>query len=167
MNSYIEQSFNDQIYECRKHIKKITIAKQHLSTYMPLTAECYSNLNDIDMSFVDQLIFRFSKLQDTLGEKIFPSVLTLSEEDVKRKTFIDILNRLEELDIIKKNEWLKLRETRNEIAHEYSLNTEELVESITNVFNACNDVIKKFDDVYRFCQEKFTFLNSTKGAGNK
>ena len=99
---------------------------------MPLTVELYARLSDVDMSFVDQLIFRFSKLQDTLGEKIFPAILTLSEEDVKRKTFVDILNRLEELDVINKNHWLKLRETRNQIAHEYSFNTEELLESITN-----------------------------------
>ena len=162
MNTYIEQSFKEQVYECHKHIEKITVAKRHLSKHIPLTVEHYANLNDIDMSFVDQLIFRFSKLQDTLGEKIFPSVLTLSEEDVKRKTFIDILNRLEELDIIKKNEWLKLREIRNEIAHEYSFNTEELVASITNVYNSSNDLINIFDDVYTFCREKFTFLKSTK-----
>ena len=162
MNSYVEQSFIEQVYECHKHIEKITVAKQHLSKYMPLTVEHYNNLNDIDMSFVDQLIFRFSKLQDTLGEKIFPSVLTLSEEDVKRKTFIDILNRLEELEIIKKNEWLKLREIRNEIAHEYSFNTEELVVSISNVYSTSNDLINLFDNVYKFCQEKFTFLKVTK-----
>lgn len=161
MSSYKEQSFKEQIHECHKHIQKITIAKQHLSKYMPLTVEQYSNLNDIELSFVDQLIFRFSKLQDTLGEKIFPSVLTLSEEDVKRKTFIDILNRLEELDIINKNEWLRLRETRNEIAHEYSFNKEELIESITNIFNSSSNLINFFSDTYLFCQQKFSFLNST------
>ncbi len=161
MTPYVEQSFKEQVYECRKHIEKITVSQQHLSKYMPLTVEQYTNLNDIDLSFLDQLIFRFSKLQDTLGEKIFPSVLTLSEEDVKRKTFIDILNRLEELGVIKKSEWLKLREIRNEIAHEYSFNKKELVESITNIYNTSNDLIKFFDDVYGFCQEKFTFLRPT------
>jgi len=163
VNQYAVQSFKETIYECHKHIEKITVAKQHLSKYMPLTVERYSSLNDIDMSFVDQLIFRFSKLQDTLGEKLFPSVLTLSEEDVKRKTFVDILNRLEELDIIEKNEWLQLREIRNEIAHEYSFNTEELVESITNIYNTCNDLLKFFYDVYEFCQKNFTFLKPTNG----
>ena len=158
MTPYVEQSFKDQLFECHKHIEKINVAKQHLSKYMPLTVECYTHLNDIDTSFVDQLIFRFSKLQDTLGEKIFPAVLILSEEDVKRKTFVDILNRLEELDIINKNAWLKLREIRNEIAHEYSFNTEELVASITNIYNTSDDLIKFFDEVYGFCQAKFTFL---------
>jgi len=75
---------------------------------MPLSIESYLSLNDVDLSFIDQLIFRFSKLQDTMGEKIFPFILVLSKEDVKKKTFIDILNRLEELEVVDKTEWLKL-----------------------------------------------------------
>ena len=104
-----------------KHIEKITVSKNRLSAIMPLSVESYLNLNDVDISFIDQLIFRFSKLQDTMGEKIFPFILVLSKEDVKKKTFIDILNRLEELEVVDKDEWLKLREIRNDIAHEYSL----------------------------------------------
>jgi hypothetical protein len=141
-------------------VQKITVARQYLSKYMPLTVELYTSLNDIDVSFLDQLVFRFSKLQDTLGEKVFPGILRLSEEEVKRKTFIDILNRLEELGIIEKNEWLKLREIRNEIAHEYSFNTDEQVESITNIYNACNDLISINLDIDKFCQEKFKFLSA-------
>ena len=158
MGSYAEQSFKENLYECHKHKEKITTAKQHLVAVMPLTVDEYSSFNDINMSFVDQLIFRFSKLQDTLGEKIFPSILTLSKEDVKRKTFVDILNRLEELEVINKNEWLKLRETRNQIAHEYSFNTEELLESISNVYNVSSDLINILDDISEFCLEKFDFL---------
>jgi len=37
-------------------------------------------------------------------------------------TFLDILNRLEGLEIIDKNRWLNLREVRNEIAYESSFN---------------------------------------------
>jgi hypothetical protein len=118
----IENTFKEKLYECHKHIEKITVSKNYLSAIMPLSVERYLNLNDVDISFIDQLIFRFSKRQDTMGEKIFPFILVLSEEDVKKKTFIDILNRLEELEVLDKAEWLKLREIRNDIAHEYSFN---------------------------------------------
>ena len=57
-----------------------------------------------------------------MGGRIFPAILSLAQEDVKKKTFIDILNRLEELEVLDKNQWLNLREARNEIAHEYSFN---------------------------------------------
>jgi len=56
--------------------------------------------------------------------------------EAKKKTFIDILNRLEELEIADKAEWLKLREIRNDIAHEYSFNKDEVVE-----FNESHDTI--------------------------
>lgn len=52
---------------------------------MPLSVASYLNLDDINMSFIDQLIFRFLKLEDTMGEKIFPAILKLSKKDVKRR----------------------------------------------------------------------------------
>jgi len=95
-----------------------------------------------------------------MGEKIFPSILLLSEENVKNKTFIDILNRLEELEILDKNRWLKLREVRNEIAHEYSFNTDEVVESIESIFYKSDELIEIYNDILIFCKNKFNFLNT-------
>jgi len=134
--------------------------KIHLSELIPLNIDEYLSMDDIQISFVDQLIYRFSKLQDTMGEKIFPSILLLSEENVKNKTFIDILNRLEELEILDKNRWLKLREVRNEIAHEYSFNTDEVVESIESIFYKSDELIEIYNDILIFCKNKFNFLNT-------
>ncbi len=36
----------------------------------------------------------------------------------------------ESLELIDKNEWLNLRELRNEIAHEYSFNQDEIVDNL-------------------------------------
>jgi hypothetical protein len=159
MNRDIEKTFKEKLYECTKHVEKITISRKHLSPLMPLSVEIYSKLNDIDMSFIDQLIFRFSKLQDSMGEKIFPFILVLSKEDVKKKTFIDILNRLEELEVVDKAEWLKLREIRNNIAHEYSFNRDEIVESIVSIYKASDELIAIYQATYNFCKDKFDFLD--------
>ena len=158
MNLDIEKTFKEKLYECHRHVEKITVSRNHLSPIMPLSVESYLNLNDIDMSFIDQLIFRFSKLQDSMGEKIFPFILVLSKENVKKKTFIDILNRLEELEVVDKAEWLKLREIRNEIAHEYSFNRDEVVESIVAIYKASDELIGIFKATYNFCKDKFKFL---------
>ena len=130
---------------------------------MPLSVESYLHLNDVDISFIDQLIFRFSKLQDTMGEKIFPFILVLSKEDVKKKTFIDILNRLEELEIVDKAEWLKLREIRNDIAHEYSFNRDEVVDSIVSIYKASDELIDIYKSTYDFCKNKFDSLGLDDG----
>jgi hypothetical protein len=103
MSKYMQDSFKEKLYECDKHVEKIRVSKNYLSKFMPLSLESYSKLTDIETSFIDQLIFRFSKLQDTMGEKLFPFILLLSKEEVKKKTFIDILNRLEELEIVDKS----------------------------------------------------------------
>jgi len=64
----IEDSFKQKLYECEKHIEKLNDAKEYLKDIMPLTLELYLSINKIQSSFIDQLNFRFSKLQDTIGE---------------------------------------------------------------------------------------------------
>ena len=133
-------------------------AKKRLEEIMPLTVERYNALDELSISVIDQMIFRFSKLQDTLGDKIFPSILELSGEKVKKMTFIDRLNRLEELELLYKDEWMSLRKDRNEIAHEYSFNQEEVVDSINTIFKRVDDLLKIYADIYSYCFEKFDFM---------
>lgn len=147
--------FKEKIYECDRHVEKINISKSHLSSVLPLSTQRYLKLGDVEISFIDQLIFRFSKLQDTLGEKIFPFILILSKENVKRKTFIDILNRLEELEVVDKDKWLRLREIRNNIAHEYSFNLDEVVNSIELIYDVSDELIKIYEDILLFCNDRF------------
>ncbi len=68
---------------------------------------------------MDQFIYRFSKLQDTIGEKLIKIVFSLYEENIEKFTFIDILNRLEKADILTAQEWTELRDIRNELSHNY------------------------------------------------
>lgn len=49
---------------------------------------------------MDQFIFRFSKLQDAMGAKIFRYVLEYLDEDVSTLPMRDILNRLERFHLI-------------------------------------------------------------------
>lgn len=152
----IKNTFQEKIYECNKHIEKINDAKEYLNDIMPLDINKYLILNKIESSFVDQLNFRFSKLQDTMGESLFKSILIMSAEEVKKMTFLDILNRLEELEIINKNDWLKLREVRNEIAHEYSFNQEEVVDNINLIYTKSNELINTCNNVCKFIQIQFS-----------
>lgn len=155
MKSDIKNTFGEKLLECDKHVEKIRVAKEHLKTKMPLSVKNYLNLDDITSSFVDQLIFRFSKLQDTMGENIFSALLVISGENVKKKTFIDILNRLEELELIDKIQWQKLREIRNEIAHEYSFNTDEIIDGIYDVYNSSDELIDIYQQIKAFYKNKF------------
>lgn len=163
MSKDIRASLAEKLYECDQHIQKIQTAKRYLSVVMPLTLQTYQQLDDVQKSFIDQLIFRFSKLQDSMGEKLFPALLILAEEDVKKKTFIDILNRLEELGLLTKQAWLRLREVRNEIAHEYTSNQENVVASIVMVYEQVDELVFLYQQVVGFMVEKFNieFLEKT------
>ena len=150
MTRNIEDSFKQKLYECNKHIEKLKDAKEYLKKDMPLTLEKYLKIDKIESSFIDQLNFRFSKLQDTIGESILKGILIISKEDVRKMTFIDILNRLEGLDVIDKNQWLSLREVRNEIAHEYSFNQDEVVDSINLIYDKIDELIAIFQKISDF-----------------
>ena len=155
MSKDIRASLQEKLYECDQHVQKITTAKQYLQNIMPLTLDAYQQLDDVQKSFIDQLIFRFSKLQDSMGEKLFPAVLILSEEDVKKKTFLDVLTRLEELGLVTRQEWLRLREIRNAIAHEYTSNQENVVASIVMIYEQSDSLIELYQRIVTFMVERF------------
>jgi len=137
-----DDSFAKKLYECDRHVEKLLDAKEYLKDIMPLTVETYLQIDKIESSFIDQLNFRFTKLQDTIGESILKGILIKSQEDVEKMTFLDILNRLEKLEILDKNRWLALREVRNEIAHEYSFNQDEVVDNINLIYDRSEELIK-------------------------
>jgi hypothetical protein len=91
-------------------------------------------LDDENVSFVDQFIYRFFKLQDLMGNRLFKLILDLVAEPIEGKSFIDILNRLEKLGLIDSVEaWLELRELRNELAHEYPSSLNERLQGINQL----------------------------------
>ena len=73
-----------------------------------------------------------------IGEKLFVLVLEfLKEENIKSKPFIDILNRLEQLELLEdKNVWLVLRKIRNTIAHQYEDEPEQASVALNDIYGA-------------------------------
>lgn len=103
---------------CDKHILRINEALEGLGVNIPMSADCYSNLTTEQVRCIDQFIFRFSKLQDSMGAKIFRYILEYLDEDITTLPMRDILNRLERYLIIPSaDEWTYIRELRNEIDH--------------------------------------------------
>lgn len=115
-----------QLEICAIHRKRMEWALEHLKDCIPLTPESYSSLDETQIEHWDQLIFRFGKLQDQLGEKVLPSLLEVLAEPVAGKPFLDQLARLEQLEIIPSvDQWLILRKARNASAHEYTYHPTE------------------------------------------
>lgn len=124
------------IAECDKHLKRINGAYLKMSVFMPLDANKFQQLSDDEIEHIDQFLFRFAKLQDAVGEKLFMLLLEfLKEEHTRAKSFIDILNRLEQLGLLKdKNVWLELRKVRNNIAHQYEDEPQQAAEALNAIY---------------------------------
>jgi hypothetical protein len=67
---------------------------------------------------VEAFVGRFGRLQDTVGDKLLPLLLTVLGE--KPAAAIDNLDRAERLGLIKStDEWMTIRNLRNQMVHEY------------------------------------------------
>ena len=102
------------------HALRLETALTHLQYLIPFTAESFANLSDENLGFLELASSRFAKLQDIIGSKIFQLFLESVEEDIAGKSFLDQLNKLERLNIIPNADyWIKMREIRNQVTHEY------------------------------------------------
>jgi hypothetical protein len=67
---------------------------------------------------VDAFVGRFGRLQDTVGDKLLPLLLTALGE--KTASAIDNLDRAERLGLIHSvDQWMTMRNLRNQMVHEY------------------------------------------------
>lgn len=134
----IEQRIEKLIAECDKHLKRINAAYLKMALFMPLDAAKFQQLTDDEVEHIDQFLFRFAKLQDAMGEKMFILLLEhLQEEHLRARPFIDILNRLEQLGLLEdKNVWLELRKVRNSIAHQYEDEPRQAAEALNLIYSS-------------------------------
>jgi hypothetical protein len=75
--------------------------------------------NRLLLRLADQILFRFTKLQDALGERLVPATLQQLTESFEDWPMRDRLERLEKLGYLVVDDWLRWRELRNRLAHEY------------------------------------------------
>jgi hypothetical protein len=147
--------------ECNKHIKRMLYAYRKMTKFMPLDAIKYDHLTEEQVESVDQFIFRFSKLQDAMGERLFRGVLIFLAEEVKNKPFLDLLNRLEQLEIIEsKDEWLFLRTLRNALSHEYFNESEANALNINMVYENTEKLYDIFVRIKRHIHDNLFTLNT-------
>jgi len=122
--------------ECDKHLQRIEEAYADIENIIPLTVEKYKILSKDEVQDIDQYLYRFSKLQDTLGQKLFKLIVNLYEENDESIPFIDVLNKLEKLNFLENTkEWINLREKRNKIAHQYDDEPFEMTQAINDILN--------------------------------
>mgnify|MGYP001163043658 FL=1 len=141
---------------CNIHSERMRFAWGKVERHFPLDSEKYLKLQPEELSFLDQLIFRFAKLQDTMGGKLFSAILENLGEEVRELPFIDRLAKLEELNIIPSaDEWLLLRETRNIVTHEYPAITGEVIQGLNLLAEHYHLIMDIWEQVKCFIKKRF------------
>ena len=106
--------------ECRQHAHYMDYALTALAPKLPLTGASLQSLDAETVQDLDQFVLRFGKLQDAIGSRLLPAVLTYLQEPHEHRPMLEKLNRLEQLDDLERAEdWPRLRAICNQCAHEY------------------------------------------------
>lgn len=85
---------------------------------------------DIGVDRLESFVGKFTRMQDTLMDKLLPLFLKYLGEPVG--TAVDNLNRMEKLGFIScADDWLELRYLRNQLVHEYMDDAEIMALSLS------------------------------------
>ncbi|MCK5915064.1 MAG: hypothetical protein KAG92_02910 [Deltaproteobacteria bacterium] len=135
--------------ECRQHRRRLHVAWEEAVTFPPLEEDSTEELSDEQVRTLDQLLYRFGKLQDAIGTRLLPAMLQLVQEWQDNEPFLDKLNRAEKLRMLPSVEqWQLLRELRNQTTHEYPAqpeivrgNLRRLIAHVPVLEEACTQLV--------------------------
>ena len=120
---------NDILEKINLHKKRAKYALNEIKEWEHLDCEIFENFEKIKT--IDTFIYRFIKLQDMMGEKLFKVFLDEIGEYRDNMSLLDILDKLEKFEIIENSmDWMEYRKLRNKLTHEYPNNEEDVVDGI-------------------------------------
>ncbi len=143
--------------------ENIQIAKLHLDRLKKASQETKEknllenfDIDDFEtVKVIDTFIFRFIKLQDYLGQKLFRRFLEEIGELYENMSFIDVLDKLEKLEMISSSEeWIEIRRLRNKLTYEYLDETEEMKEKIKMAMNKIPTLEKTIKNIEKYLKER-------------
>lgn len=101
---------------------------------MPLGAESYLTLAETTIEHVDQLLYRFAKLQDTMSLNLLPALLAALQEETAGMSALDIIKRSEALGIIQSaDDWVDMRILRTGMNNDRENDSAEMAVMLNRV----------------------------------
>ncbi len=103
----------------------------------------FNTLKPQEKAILDAYLKRFTSVQDFLGAKVFSLLLEIS--GISANKMSEVLYNIEKEQIIDSlDNWIELREIRNELEHDYP---EELEEALKDL-KFCIDSFEKIESYY-------------------
>lgn len=127
------------------HLKRASATCEDIKN-IDLDKDVFDNKENVKT--IDAFIYRFVKLQDYMGEKLFKELLKSVLEYKDNMSMLDVLDKLEKLEIIKSSDrWLDYREIRNKLTHEYPDNKDEIIEGIKISLEYFEEIVKMITNI--------------------
>ncbi|MBF0096082.1 MAG: hypothetical protein HQM04_05320 [Magnetococcales bacterium] len=124
-------ALHSALAECQRHQQLLQSAWQEANLLPALQGTTLEAFAPEELRILDQLAFRFGKLQDSLGRRVLPTLMQILLEWSEQESFLDILQRAEKRRIIPSvSAWLALRQLRNQLAHEYPDHPERVLSNL-------------------------------------
>ena len=148
MTDETEKTIESAIKENDSHQKRIERAVGLLKAAFPADISSFQGLTEEEIEHMDQFIYRFSKMQDSLGTRLIPALYSWLEGNPAPRPFLDILNRLEKLKIIESvNDWQFFRNLRNNLAHDYPESLAQTVETLNLLYGEIGKFLSIFEQL--------------------
>lgn len=138
---------DDILAKVELHAHRARQAKKEIDSWRLIEGE--SVFEDFEkVKTIDTFIYRFTKLQDMMGEKLFKIFLDELGEYRDNMSLLDVLDKLEKLEIVESSQnWMEYRKLRNKLAHEYPNNEAEVVEGIKTALEVFLQIEKILENI--------------------
>lgn len=144
---------NETIEAININIKRAKADSEEITSWNNLIPEIFEN--NEKRRTVDSFIFRFTKIQDLIGEKLFKEILDKVGEYQRNMSFTEILDRAEKLEIIESaDKWSNFRELRNSLSHEYPSNEVELIKDIKLALDYFAEILCVYENITKYIKSK-------------
>lgn len=121
------------------------LLKEHKGLPTQLTSEEQKNL--------DVFLFRFSRLQDILGGKVFRGLVRATLEQAE--SMLDVMHKMEKYGVLDNtDDWRRIRDTRNDVTHDYALETQDVVAKIQELVAFTPELLSVTDRALLYAKDK-------------
>jgi hypothetical protein len=144
---------DDIIKKVELHKKRAKSALIEIKNFDSLNSDIFEDFEKIKT--IDTFIYRFIKLQDIMGDKLFKVFLDEIGEYKDDMPLIDVLDKLEKLEIIDNaNKWMEYRKLRNKLTHEYPNNEQDVIDGIILAINIFAEIELIFENIINYKNKK-------------
>ena len=140
---------NDIIEKVNLHRGRCKMALLEIKQWEILDCEIFEDFEKIKT--IDTFIYRFIKLQDIMGEKLFKIFLENIGEYKNNMSLLDVVDKLEKFEIIDNSyKWMEYRILRNKLTHEYPNNEQDIIDGIILAMDVFVEIEAIIDKIIQY-----------------